>query len=125
MPLMVPLHSIILSRGSRRVIPDVGKAFEFTDDEAAGLSSTAARPATGADPVGGFQFAISGSSVVSATRRRQEREAEAIGKGVAKALAEHGEAVLAAAKKGEPPPAEPKPATPKRAAKPAAEDEDL
>ncbi len=107
MPLLVPLHSIILRRGSKRVIPDVGKAFEFTKEEADQIAPTAVRAASGADPKGGFRLAQSGAAVVGATRRRQEREAEAIGKGVVKAMEAHAEAVRKAALEGREPPPEP------------------
>lgn len=99
MPLLVPLCSIPVTRNGRRIIPPVGKAFEFEPDEAKDLEQYT-RPANSGDPVGIPKSAVAGSTIVAAARRQREAAAEAAAVAGASAAA-----AIMAAQKGEAPPA--------------------
>lgn len=88
MPHLVPLSSIPVTRNGVRVIPPVGMAFEFSDDEAKFLGPDVARKANSEDAKGIAKPAIAGKTVVAFARRNRE---------ATNALAKAAEALAAAA----------------------------
>ena len=120
MPYLVPLSSIPVTRNGVRVIPPIGLAYEFSDDEAKFLSSDVARPANSGDERGVAKPAIAGKTVVAFARRNREATNALAKAAEALAAAAEGRAVAGTAAVPE--------ATPTRrgkaAAKPAAEEGD-
>ena len=109
---LVPINSIIVVRGGKRVTPEIGKAFDFTDDEAKHLlAQGVARLANSADPNGDAVAAPTGEQALAAGRSNVMNPAD-----IARAAAEG----VAAALKGEAPPA----AKPAKAKASKAEDGD-
>ena len=112
MPHLVPLVSIPVTRNGKRVIPPVGMAFEFSDEEAKFLNDTVVRPAHSGDARGLATEAISGKQVVRTSKKSDAALA---------ALTNAANALAAAAGA----PAETKADKPARVSRKKSDDEDL
>lgn len=123
MPTLVPLQSIIVRRRGDRVIPPVGLAYEFSDEEAKDLGPDVVRPAHSGDKPGLATRALDGIAVKAASGKQKEvlatlaKATEALADVAIQMRSERGTAAVI-----ETAPA--RPARGKAAAKPAAEEGD-
>lgn len=87
---LVPINSVIVVRGGKRVTPEIDKAFEFPEDEAKNLlAAGVARIANNADIDGEVVAAATGEQAIAAMKQNAMSPADiarAAAEGVAAAL---------------------------------------